>query len=384
MGLKPSNRLLGIELSEIRQMNALAKEGTINLGIGQLPNDVPQAMTDAGVKAMRGEATRYTRNQGTVELCEAVAKAHSKRVGKEVSPNQVVITNGAQGALWNTLFTFLNKGDEILIPEIAFSVYDTISSMQEAKAITYRLTSDFSIDFNDLESKITDKTKFIIFNNPTNPTGKLYTSDEIKELVKLVEKYKDLYIISDEIYKDLYLNGQQADTPSRYSDRVVVIDGISKKGSATGLRIGWTITQEDMAKPMVVSNQYIATCAAAPSQMAALPVALGECDEFVADIRESLTKNRDLAFDILNKIDGVSVTKPEGAFYIFPDISNFGSSKEVAIAILEEVNVLTIPGIAFGKRGDSHIRISYAMEQETLKEGLLKIAEFFKNRERVK
>lgn len=380
MALKPSRKLDGIEISVIRQMNALAKPTSINLGIGQLPNDVPVEVRDAGIEGMNGKATRYTRNQGTPELCEAVAKAHEKRVGKPTSPDQVVITNGAQGALWNTLFTYLDEGENILIPEIAFSVYDTISSMQNASAVTYKLNDDFSIDFEDLESKINDKTKFVIFNNPMNPTGKTYSEAEVKTLVEIIEKYDDLYIISDEIYKDLYLGDEMPVTPAQFSDRVILIDGISKKASATGLRIGWTITTEEIAKPMIVSNQYIATCAAAPSQMAALPAAKGEVEPFIAEIREFLKVNRDLAYKVLSSIDGVEVNKPEGAFYIFPDISKYGTSKEIAEAILDEVDVLTIPGIAFGERGDRHIRISYAMDHEVLRQGLMKIASFFENR----
>ncbi len=380
MALKPSRKLEGIELSEIRKMNALAKADTINLGIGQLPNEVPSAVRDSGIEGMSGKATRYTRNQGTPELCAAVAAQHSKRIGKDITPDQVVITNGAQGALWNALFTYLDEGENILIPEIAFSVYDTIALMQNATAVTYKLGDDFSIDLEDIKSKINDKTKFIIFNNPMNPTGRLYSSDEVKALVELVESYEDLYIISDEIYKDLYLGDEMPETPAAYSDRVILIDGISKKASATGLRIGWTITTEEIAKPMIVSNQYIATCAAAPSQMAALPAAKGECEEFEASVRKDLVKNRDIAYSILSSIEGVTVNKPEGAFYIFPDISEFGTSKEVAKAILDEVNVLTIPGVAFGARGDRHIRISYAMETEVLRQGLMKIAAFFEDK----
>jgi len=380
MALEPSRKLQGIELSEIRKMNALAKADTINLGIGQLPNGVPEAVRAAGVEGMNGKATRYTRNQGTPELCEAVANAHAERIGKPVSPEQVVITNGAQGALWNTLFTYLDEGDEILIPEIAFSVYDTIASMQTAVATTYKLTDDFSIDLEDLRAKIKPNTKFIIFNNPMNPTGKVYNEAEVKALVELVESYDNLFIISDEIYKDLYLGDSMPISPSQFSDRVVTIDGISKKASATGLRIGWTIATKEMAAPMIVSNQYIATCAAAPSQMAAIPAVLGECEPFIAQVREDLRTNRDMAYKILNAIDGIDVTFPEGAFYIFPDISKFGTSKEIAKAILDEVNVLTIPGVAFGARGDNHIRLSYAMDPEVLKQGLMKIASFFENR----
>lgn len=379
--LKPSNKLDGIEISEIRKMNALAKAGTINLGIGELPYPVPEAVRESGIAGMNGAATRYTRNQGTPELCEAVAAAHSARIGRPVSADQVVITNGAQGALWNALFTYLNPGDEIIIPDIAFSVYHTIAQMQNAIVKTYKLNDDFSIDRDNLESQISAQSKFVLFNNPMNPTGTAYGSETAKWLAELADRHENLYIISDEIYKDLYFGDEMPDTPSRYSDKVIVIDGISKKASATGLRIGWTLSTREMAAPMIISNQYIATCAAAPSQMAALPAVRGEVEGFIGDVRESLRKNSQMAFEILSAIPNIVVNKPEGAFYIFPDISFYGTSKEIAIAILNEVNVLTIPGVAFGERGDRHIRISFAMDHEVLKQGLLKIASFFENRQ---
>jgi aspartate aminotransferase len=376
--LKVSDKLDGIAISEIRKMNALAGAETLNLGIGQLPNSLPKAVESAGVDAFNKGFTRYSANAGFNQLRELIAQKFVEDTGREVSAESVVVTNGAEGALWNILYTFLDSGDEVLIPEIGFSVYETITKMQGATPVEYKLEKNFELDFADIKSKINSKTKFIVLNSPNNPTGKLYRAEEIQQLVHIAEE-KNIYIISDEIYGKLYFDNSKPESPAKYSEYVIVVDGISKQASATGLRIGWTVASKEITDSMIISNQYIATCASTPSQMAAIPVLRGMCDSFISDVRKSLEENRDIAFKMLSEIDGVEVTKPEGAFYIFPNISKFGKSKDVALNILKQVDVLTIPGIAFGKRGDNHIRISYACDKDLLIEGLGKIAKVLRS-----
>lgn len=190
-------------------------------------------------------------------------------------------------------------------------------------------------------------------------------------------KENDFYIISDEIYSELYLDDIKPQSPYSLSDRVLIVDGISKRAAATGLRIGWTVSSNEIAKPMIVANQYISTCASSISQYAAIKSLDGSSDQFIKDIKEDLIVKRDYAYKILSEIKNIKVVKPQGAFYIFPDISSFGKSKEVAHKILEEVNVLTIPGIAFGDRGDNHIRLSFAVDFDDLKESLSRIKDLF-------
>lgn len=378
MMLKPKSNFNGVDISEIRKMNALAGDNTLNLGIGQLPDNIPESMEDQIQEALRSGKTRYTSNQGMPELRELIAEYHSKKSDKDISSDQVIITNGAEGALWNILYTFLEPFDEVLIPEISFSVYDTITKLQGAEAKTYKLKKDFSIDIESLESQISGRTKFLIVNSPNNPTGAILSENDIKELVRLAEKH-DFYIISDEIYSELYLDDCKPVSPLKYSERVIVVDGISKRAAATGLRIGWTVSPLFVTKPMIVANQYISTCASSISQFAAIKSLDGSCDNFVKNIVDDLRIKRDYAYNELKSIDGIEVNKPKGAFYIFPDISAFGRSKEIAKKVLDSCDVLTIPGIAFGKRGDSHIRISYAVDFELLKEALKRVKELFSN-----
>jgi len=378
MPLKAKSSFSGVDISEIRKMNALARKDTINLGIGQLPDSLPEALREKGLEAFEAGQTRYTSNQGSLSLRELVARYHSDKCGKDISAEQVIITNGAEGALWNILFTFLERGDRILIPEIAFSVYNTIADLQGAETVCYSQNSDFSLNFDDLESKITSNVKFLVINSPNNPTGTIVSEQNVRKLTALAEE-RDFYIISDEIYSELYFGKDKPYSPLCCSDRVIVVDGISKRAAATGLRIGWTVAPEEITKPMIVANQYITTCASSVSQHAAMASLDGSCDQFVEQVKADLKEKGEYAYLRLSSIEGVLVVRPEGAFYIFPDISSFGSSKDVAHKILESVNVLTIPGIAFGDRGDRHIRLSFAVDFDILKEALDRIQQLLEN-----
>nr|WP_246433966.1 aminotransferase class I/II-fold pyridoxal phosphate-dependent enzyme [Spirochaeta isovalerica] len=359
-------------------MNALAGRDTINLGIGQLPDDLPLALREKGLEAFAQGQTRYTSNQGNLELRKLIAAYHSQKNGRNYSADQVIVTNGAEGALWNIYSVYLDRDEEVLIPEIAFSVYQTIAELHGGKAVTYKLNKDFSIDLADLERKINGKTKFIVINSPNNPTGAVLTSEQVSAVTEIAER-KGIYIISDEIYSELFFGEKQPSSPMEYSDRVLTVDGISKRAAATGLRIGWTICPEEIAKPMIVANQYVTTCASSVSQYAAIASLDGSTDDFVKRIREELREKGEYAWKTLKSIKGIHVEKPEGAFYIFPDISAFDTSREVALRILDEVDVLTIPGLAFGERGRNHIRISFAVDFDRLKEALSRIKHLFEN-----
>lgn len=359
-------------------MNALAGRDTINLGIGQLPDDLPLSVRDKGLEAFETGMTRYTSNQGSPELRKLIAAYHSGKNGRTYSPDQVIVTNGAEGALWNIYAVYLDRDEEVLIPEIAFSVYQTIAELHGGKAVTYKLKSDFSIDLDDLESRITGKTKFIVINSPNNPTGAVLSAEQVSAVTEIAER-RGLYIISDEIYSELYFTEKSPSSPMEYSSRVITVDGISKRAAATGLRIGWTICPEEIARPMIVANQYITTCASSVSQYAAIASLDGSSDRFVERVRLELAEKGLYAWEILNSIRGIKVEKPQGAFYTFPDISAFGTSREVALRILDEVDVLTIPGLAFGERGRNHIRISFAVDFDRLKEALGRMKHLFEN-----
>ncbi len=368
---KPSKKLQGIGISEIRKMNALANPDTINLGIGQLPFDPPIALAKAGAAAFAGKL-KYTENAGLWELRDLVAKEYLRKTGKETDPDNVIITVGAEEALDIAFGTFLDEGDEVLIPEIYFPVYETIPRLYGASVKTYKLGEGFGIDLQDLESQITGKTKLVVINSPANPTGRVLSPGELKQLAEILERHKGVYVISDEVYDSLYF-GEPPESFSKYSDRCVVINGISKRSAATGLRLGWSISPKEVTASMLPLHQYRVTCASLPSQKAAIPVLKGECSCEEDHYRKVLAENLEAAYNILSKIPNSKITKPGGAFYFFVDISAYGNSRDIAHRILKEQNVLTIPGIAFGQSGDRYIRISFAANKIDLLEGVEKI-----------
>ena len=373
MTFRKASKLDGIEISLIRQWNSKAKPSTIKMTIGELPYEPPRAVIDAGIKAFAEKRMAYTPNAGLAELRELVALEHESNTGRRTNENNVIITDGVEQALYNTFSTFLNPGDNVLIPEIFFSPYETIPRMNGANVNKFALKEDFSIDLKDLESKLNDRTKLVVINSPANPTGNVLGSEELLELAEILKKHPDVYVASDEIYSHLFFCEKMPDSISKYFDRSIVMNGISKRASATGLRIGWTIAPEEVTKEMLKVQQYTVTCASTPCQYAAIPVLRGQCVQEEKSYRDMLRENRDLTTKLIREIPGTLINNPEGAFYCFPDISQYGSSEKVSQRLLDEADVLVIPGIAFGLRGDNHVRISYAVEHSKLEEGLNRI-----------
>ncbi len=378
MTFKPADRLKDVEISLIRQWNNKAKPDTINLGIGQLGYEAPFEFLEAGKRAFESvSGVRYTTNAGLPELRSLVAEEHKKNTGRQVNEKNVIITCGVQGAIFNACFASLNPGDEVLLPEIFFSPYATIPKMLGAKPITFKLEPFFGINLRDLESKITDKTKIVVLNSPSNPTGSVISARDLEDLAHILKKHENVYVLSDEIYSNLYFTSKPRSI-AEFFDRTIVTNGISKRASA-GARIGWTIAPEEVTAEMLKAQQYTITCAPTPCQYAAIPVLKGDCRREEEIYRERLKQNRDFLFTCLRDIPGVSVVRPEGAFYLFPNISKYGTSEEVSGIILERENVLTMPGKAFvepgNARGDRHIRISYAVDEEVLRKGAPKIKE---------
>ena len=378
MSFKPSHRLDGIEVSVIRKINALAKPSTINLGIGQLPYRAPEPLIQAGIRALEQGTIQYTTNAGNAELRQLIAKEHSNLCGWIKFPEDVIVTTGVEEALSIVFAAALNPGDEVLIPEIFFSVYETLSKFYGALPREYRLDKTFGLDLEDIESKINPRTKLIIINSPANPTGKVLGNDQLSNLAEIIHSHQDLYVVSDEVYSHLYFGEERPQSIARYSDKVIVTDGISKRASATGLRIGWTIAPQEVTRELIKVHQYMVTCASSISQAAAIPVLKGECSEHEEEYRKSLRENRDLAIQLLSEIPGISIVPPEGAFYCFPNVSRFGGSMDVSMKVLDECDVLTIPGIAFGEKGEHHIRLSYAVDEASLYEGIRRIQETLK------
>lgn len=376
MTLENSLRLKGSEPSLIRYMSSFVREDTIHLGIGQLPFDSPFALRDEGRRAFE-EPLVYSSNLGIPYLRQLIAEKQSLRDGREISPELVVVTNGAQEALFSIFGAYIDNWDDVLIPEIYFGSYKKLTNFFGGWIKTFKLTKDFGIDYDDLEDKISDRIKFLVLNSPANPTGRVLSEEENEEIVSVIGGH-NLYVISDEIYSELFF-GEQPSTFSKFYDKTIIVNGISKMGAATGLRLGWAIAPDSEIAGSINRVHTLATsCASIVSQKAAIPVLEGKCEDEIRAYRELLEQNRDLCVESFSKM-GIPFVKPGGSFYFFPDISRFGkSSLELAKEIAEsETNVITVPGIAFGGSGDNHIRISYAVDSKTMKEGLERLTRFF-------
>ncbi len=348
-------------------MNSLAGPNTINLGLGQMMDfETPKPLIDAGIKAFKSKPLVYTDNAGLLSLRTLIAKEHG------LKPETVVVTNGAEQALYNVISSFIDPDDEVLIPEISYPAYEAIVKLNYGKKIEFKLDKDLKIDLNDIASKISKRTKLVIINSPSNPCGVDY-SELYKELANIVDKNDGLYILSDEVYSKLYLNGAKPESITKYTDKAIVVDSISKRSAATGLRLGWSIAPEDITKEISKVQQYVSTCASLISQESAIPVLNGNCSNDEKNYRDILRKNRDLVTKGLSAIKNISFVKPSGGFYCFPNISNYGTSYDVSLRILKEADVLTIPGTAFGKAGEGHIRISFAVSTKKLKMAITRL-----------
>lgn len=388
-----ADRTNGQSLSLIRQMNALAAQvpGVINLGIGELPYEMPAAMIAKGHEMLDKKVSRYTFNAGIPELRELIAAEHKRETLKDVSKDNVIVTVGVQEALDLSFATFLNPGDNVLIPEISFSPYRTIPPMYGAGVREYKLhhttnkmsiVNNFGIDFGDLESKIDQNTKLVVVNTPSNPTGYALTSHEKISLAQIAKRNPGVTILSDEVYSNIYSDKLKPSSLATYTDNVIVLDGLSKRSCATGLRLGWAIAQKEVIDKMIPLHQKRVTCAPTLSQHMALPVLEGKCAEEEEKIRSILNLNkRHFTLVLGSKLNFGRFDDPRGGFYLFPNISPYTfqgeRSFDLAKRILSDAKVVVIPGIEFGNAGEHHIRISYAVSEDNAQEGVKRLREFF-------
>lgn len=344
-----------MEKSMIRQIFDSALPNSVNLGLGELQFPMPEYLHNEAVKVLFDEDIRYTPNAGLEKSRKAIATQYAN-----ADFQQVVITNGAQEALYATLKTILKAGDEILLPDPAFSAYASILKMIGAVPRYYRLDErrSFALDNDSLFSQITDKTKAILINTPGNPTSIALTEIELKVIANCC-RLNDLYLISDEIYRNLYL---EKETPSAwdYYHKTIVISGLSKSHCMTGWRIGWVITNQELAQEITVTHQYLTTCANYIGQRLCEYAFTEQSQQFQRELRAKLRVNYRTFRDILSNLN---LNKSDSAPYIFINIHKDGF--EFAKKMLE-YKVIVIPGVAFSPKLTNWIRISYALPLEQL------------------
>ena len=360
----------------------LEREGhdVINLGIGQPDYKTADHIVQAAIKALKDGHHGYTPGNGILELREAVVENILERHNVEISPEQVVIVPGGKVTMWHCILMFGGKGKEILYPNPGFPIYESAINFSGAKAIPIPLLENrgFSFDPDELIELINEKTSLIIINSPANPTGGLINRNTLTKLVEKLQKYPNLSILSDEIYSQILYENEFYSMLNFKSirDRLIILDGWSKTYAMTGWRIGYGIWPTSLVDKATRLNVNSISCTNAATQFAAIAALKGPQDDVSAMVRE-FNVRRNLIVKNTNSIPGLSCAKPEGAFYVMPNITKTGlNSREMEHILLEELKIATVAGTSFGSFGEGYIRLSYANSQENILKALERINKY--------
>ena len=383
MEYKTAKRMESLPFSEIRAVMEKATkmqqagENVIHLEIGRPDFDTPEKIKEAAYESLNAGHVFYTSNYGIPALRKEIAKWETEHHGVQYDADEVLVTVGVGEATYASMAAFLEDGDEVLVPNPVWLNYIHVPSSLGAVPVTYNLKEEnnYQIDMEELESKITDKTKMIVIVNPSNPTGGVLSRETLEKLSQLAIK-NDLLVVADEIYSQLVYDDTKhvsiASLPGM-KERTITLGGFSKAYSMTGWRLGYMCAPRGIIAACVRVHQYTITCASSFVQEAAV-TALRDCADDVEAMRQEYQRRKDYAVKALNEIDGISCNDPQGAFYIFVNVKSLGmSSMEVAEYFLEEAKVAMVPGSAFGSEGEGYLRLSYACSYEDLQEAIRRI-----------
>ena len=357
----------GIEKSVIRQVFDRARPGSINLGLGEPDLPTPDVIRRAAVKVIIEEQNGYTSHAGLKQLREKIAADYPHL---DNNPERVIVTAGSQEALYLALLALVDEGDEVLLPNPGFVAYPTIVKMAGGTARFYRLSAEsgFTFDADEFRRALTPQTKVVVCISPSNPTGRTLSRADLKSIAEAVREH-GAYLISDEIYRELYYTPDPPESASSFLDRTIVISGLSKSMSMTGWRLGWIGGDEAVIKAALVLHGYVTTCASTVSQKASLVAWSDEAEQARAGFRETFRSRRDHLLKLIDAELGLRAVTPDGAFYTMVDVHEFGPSMKVAEALLE-AGVITVPGVAFGSESEGFLRVSFCADHDTLAEGV--------------
>ena len=363
----PPKRLQGIEKSVIRQLFDRARPGSINLGLGEPDLPTPDVIRRAAVRVINDEQNGYTSHAGLSALREQVAADYSLI---NATPDKVIITAGSQEALYLALMTLVDEGDEVLLPNPGFVAYPTIVRMAGGVPKFYRLPAarGFEFDADEFRRSLSPRTKVVVCISPSNPTGRTFSRSD---LVSIADALRDhgAFLISDEIYRELYYTTERPDSASSFYERTIVIGGLSKSMSMTGWRIGWLCGDEAVIRSALVLHGYVTTCASAVSQKAGLAAWSDEAEKARAGFRETFRVRRDHLLALIGSEMRARAVVPDGAFYTMVDTSAYGQSMKVAERLLES-GVITVAGSAFGSESEGFLRVSFCADIDALTEGV--------------
>lgn len=365
-GMKVSDRLQSVPMSGIRKMFDLAKPDSINLGLGEPDLDPPkEAIEGMNAAALAGK-NKYSPTAGIPELRDAVAERFS-RYNPDLKGKNVIITPSGSTALLEMSQSFVDPGDEVLVPSPGFVIYAPHTKLAGGKPVEYRLTEgDFQPDIDDIQSKITGDTKMIVVNNPANPTGGVLTEETRNALADIAQD-KDVMIMADEVYESFIYEGKhQSFLP--YLDRAVVVGGFSKMMAVTGWRLGFVMANEDCMDALIKMQYHVCASPGMPAMYGVLN-AMPHIDPYLDNARKVYKARRDLISKRLNEVPGFSLEPPKGAFYAFPSYDMEMKSADLA-AELVKAGLICTPGSAFGTYGEGHLRFSYAASEEKISKGM--------------
>lgn len=365
----------------IRQISDRAKPGDISLGLGEPDLPTPDVIRREAVRVIQEEQNGYTLQAGLPVLRDRVSKEYPHM---NLSIDDVIITAGSQEAMYLAMMTLIDEGDEVLIPNPGFVAYPTITRMAGGRPVFYQLpaSKDYSFDLDDFKLRLNSRTKVIICTSPSNPTGRVLTTDDLLSIASAVEESgSDAFIISDEIYRELYYTAERPASISEFYPRTIVISGLSKSMSMTGWRLGWICGEAEVIKSAHLLHGYVTTCASTVSQKAALAAWTEEGEIARAQTRATFRERRDHLLDLIARELNLRAIVPDGAFYTMVDISRYGPSLEVAEAMLDH-GVITIPGSPFGSEAEGFLRVSFCADTPALSEGVRRMGLTLKTRER--
>ncbi|MCU0350218.1 MAG: pyridoxal phosphate-dependent aminotransferase [Flavobacterium sp.] len=387
-----SDRINNLAVSQTLAMAALARElkaqgkDIISLSLGEPDFNTPEFIKEAAKKAIEENYSTYTPVEGYLELKEAICKKFKRDNNLDYKPSQIVVSTGAKQSLYNIAQVMLNEGDEVILPAPYWVSYYEIIKLSGGVPIEVptSVESDFKITPEQLEAVITPKTKMIWYSSPCNPSGSVYSREELEALSKVILKHENIYVVSDEIYEHINFSGTFCSIGSipGMLERTITVNGVAKAFAMTGWRIGYIGAPEFIAKACTKIQGQVTSGANSIAQRAT--IAAVEADPKVLNYMvEAFHKRRDLVVDLIKEIPGLKINVPEGAFYVFPDVSSFfgktlrgqliSNATDFSMYLLAEANVATVTGEAFGN--PNCIRFSYATSEDLLVEAMRRIKE---------
>ena len=368
-------------LAKARMLEAQGKD-VIHLEIGEPDFPTPENIVEAAYGAMHADYTHYTPAGGILEVRQAVADFLNRRFGTDVQPLEVVMVPGSKNVLLFTLLSCVEPGDEVILPDPGYPVYESLVRFIEATPVPIRLREDrgFRMDLDELASLVNERTRLLIVNTPQNPTGGVLTREDVEFISRLAIE-RDLMVLSDEIYSQIvYGDFEHVSLLAQpgMRERTVLLDGMSKAYAMCGWRLGYGVAPRELAARMETLMINTSSCAAAFTQMAAIEAFNApESDMAVKRMVAEFMRRRDLMVDGLNRIPGFRCARPDGSFYAFPNIEGTGmNEKSMADRLLSEAGVAVLPGTAFGEAGRGYIRLAYTQSEENLANALERIERF--------